>query len=67
MGWQNYPIWLLELLSLAEALHKHKWLFHSRAFYVCTDSEVVEQWASLDKVPRDIARRVISLQQGGEA
>ena len=61
-GWLNYPIWLLELLSLAETLHKHKWLFHGRAFYVCTDSRVVEQRASLDKVPRDIARRIISLQ-----
>ena len=26
--WQNYPIWLCELLSLAKTLHKHKWLFH---------------------------------------
>ena len=61
-AWQNYPIWLCKLLSLAETLHKHKWLFQGRAFYVCTDSRLVEQWASLDNMPRDIARRVISLQ-----
>ena len=60
--WANYPIWLLELMSLSETCHKFSWLVGSRAFWVVTDSKVVVQWASIDLVPRDIARKILALQ-----
>ena len=62
-GQINHPIWLLELLSLYEATRKFMPLIASRQLICVTDSKVVSSWASLDLVPRDIARRILSLQR----
>ena len=62
-SWLNYPIWLLELISLWETTRKFKWLLSSRVFWAVTDSSVVTMWASLDAVPKDLARKILSLQR----
>ena len=62
-AWNNYPIWLLELLAFHHASHKFSWLLLACLFYVITDSTVVKMWASLDLVPKDLARKILSLQR----
>ena len=61
-SWTNFPIWLLELLAFSLTVHKFSWLLGGRVFWVVTDSKVVTQWASLSKVPKDIARKILALQ-----
>ena len=60
--WSSYPIWVLELCALEESTHKLSWLLSGRSFYCCTDSSTVRAWSSLEIVPRDIARKIIRLQ-----
>ena len=61
--WCNYPIWLLELLAFHHATTKFSWLLLARPFFLITDSTVVKMWASLDLVPKDLARKILSLQR----
>ena len=61
--WANFPIWLLELIALYETCRKYSWLLSARPFFAVTDSAVVVNWASLDSVPADIARKIIHLQR----
>ena len=61
--WKNYPIWLLELIALWETCRKFRWLLSARPFWAVTDSSTVVNWASLDAVPKDLARKIIHLQK----
>ena len=61
--WESYPIFLLELLSLSETCKKWKWLLAGRHFVVSTDNSTVKDWCCLDKVPKDLARKIIALQE----
>jgi len=61
--WSNWPIWLLELTALYESTRKWASFLAGRPFHVITDSETVRHWISLDKVPRDLARKIIQLQR----
>ena len=61
-GWANHPIWLLELCALWETTRKFAFLLTGRPFYAVTDSETVRRWASLDHVPKDLARKILSIQ-----
>ena len=60
--WSAYPIWILELCALEESTHKLAYLLSGRCFYCVTDSSTVRAWSSLEIVPRDIARKIIRLQ-----
>ena len=62
-GWENYPIWLLELLAFYEATRKFSYLLSNRPFWLITDSRVLQSWCSLSLVPKSLARRVLSLQR----
>ena len=62
-AWENYPIWLLELISLANCCRKYKHLLAARVFYCLTDSTVLTMWASLDLIPKDLARKILGLQK----
>ena len=62
-NWSSHPIWLLELLALQETTRKFKHLLAARKFVVMTDSKTVKYWASLDRIPMDLARKVMNLQE----
>ena len=62
-GWTSHPIWLLELAALDECCHRHRNLLLGRIFYILTDSQTVRHWASMTRVPSDIARKVMRLQE----
>ena len=61
--WSTFPIWLLELTAIEECTRKFDWLLSSRAFYVVSDSKTCRYWASLDLVPKDVARKILRLQR----
>ena len=61
-NWNSYPIWVLELCALEESTHKLSYLLSGRCFYCVTDSSTVRAWSSLEIVPKDIARKIIRLQ-----
>ena len=58
-----FAIWLLELMALEEMCRKFRHILMNRTWYVCTDSMTVRTWCSLDRVPRDLARRIMRLQE----
>ena len=62
-SWSVYPIWILELTALEECTRKFFWLLAGRSFYAITDNTTVTAWASLDHVPKDVARMVLRLQR----
>ena len=62
-AWENFPIWILELIAFYEATRKFSFLLCGRNFFVATDSKVVSSWCSLELVPRDLARRILHLQR----
>ena len=59
----SFAIWLAELMAIEELTRKYRHILLNRSWYVCTDSMTVRTWASLDKVPRDLARRIMRLQE----
>ena len=61
-SWNSYPIWVLELCALEESTRKLAYLLSGRCFYCITDSSTVRAWSSLEIVPKDIARKIIRLQ-----
>ena len=61
--WENFSIWLKELLSLFECSRKFRWLLLGRSFIVLTDSQVLTYWSNLELIPRDLARKILALQQ----
>ena len=62
--WSTYPVWLLELTALEECTRKFDWLLGGGTrFIVMTDSSTVRAWASLELVPKDVARKVLRLQR----
>ena len=61
--WSVFPIWILELTALEECTRKFFWLLAGRSFYAITDSTTVKSWASLDNVPKDVARMILRLQR----
>ena len=61
--WENFPVWLLELMAFYEATRKFSHLLASRPFWLVTDSQTVRTWTSLENLPRDLSRRVIHLQK----
>ena len=61
--WSVYPIWILELTALEECTRKFFWLLAGRSFYALTDNTTLTSWASLDHVPKDVARMVLRLQR----
>ena len=62
-SWLNFPIWLLELISLYEATRKFRHLLSAKAFWVVVDSSTVANWASLEGIPKDLARKILHIQK----
>ena len=62
-SWVSYPIWLKELMSLQETTEKFRHLLWGRRFFVFTDSKTVKSWCSLERIPVDLTRRVLRLQE----
>ena len=46
-------------------IRDRKWatFLAGKPFFVLTDSSTVRHWVSLDKVPKDLARKIIHLQK----
>ena len=61
-SWANYPIFLLELLALEESCSRWSFLLLPRCFFVVTDNSTIKNWCSLERVPKDLARRFFRLQ-----
>ena len=61
--WSNYPIWLLELVALYETTRKYRWFLINREFWAISDSQTLVNWASLQAVPKDLARKILALQK----
>ena len=60
---RSQPIWVLELSALYLASMRWSAFLLTRPFTVISDNATVVNWANLDRVPKDIARRVIHLQK----
>ena len=61
--WENYAVWVKELLALFECSRKFRWLLLGRNFIVITDSSVLSYWTNLTLIPKDLARKILALQQ----
>ena len=62
-SWCNFPIWLLELVSLYKATRIFRHLLSAKAFWVVVDSFTVANWASLEDIPKDLARKILHIQK----